>query len=255
MRKKNTLRKAEESLLGWLFPRVCPLCGEILRPAEAEKRLKKCGNPYICPVCYDKLDFADGQARCMCCSRPLEDEQEQYCRDCSEKIREFDRGISMMLHNDAARKIIYDLKYSSMKDNGDFLAFEAARRIGETIRRMDVDAIIPVPLHRKRLRERGYNQAAEIAKRFVNFMEEDFTIDEEYLVRRKKTQPLKGMSGQERMSSLQGVFAINKEAGRYERVLIVDDIFTTGATLNECAKTLKQAGVNMVYFMTMSIGS
>ena len=262
MKQKATLSKVNirQRAAGLLFPKVCPLCGAILKnPILKEENLKAGDNPYICGKCYKKLDFADGKSRCLKCSRPLDDEDGQLCRDCLEKERQFDLGQALMLHGEGARKILYDLKYYGMKDNRDFLALEMAERLGPWISRTRPEVVIPVPLHRKRFRERGYNQAEELAEGISFFLEcmgrGKLPVDSCYLERVHETSPLKEMSGTERARSISGVFRVNGAQGLYKSVLLVDDIFTTGATLNECAKTLKQAGTDVVYFMTVSIGS
>jgi len=281
-----------ERILGVFVPRACPLCGELTgnvpiddgfisrlhgkartddsgsekahtsncRTASGDpSRNTAAQNPFICPECYARLDFADGRPRCMRCSRPLDDDTEEFCIDCRRKERLFDRGTAFMMHSEEARKIIYDLKYGNMKDNADFLGYEAAVRLSAAVARMAPEVIIPVPLHPARQRSRGYNQAQLFAERFSLFMElagyGSITVDTEYLVRAGRTLPLKGMTGPERADNLRGAFRVTGSPGRYRKVLLADDIFTTGATLNECAKTLRQAGVNMIYFITASIGS
>ena len=254
------LKNLREGLLGTLYPRVCPGCGKILGRVKIEKDSSGGGNnPFICTDCYKKLDFAQGQPRCIKCSRPIDDEREAFCPVCSQGEREFTQGCALMVHNETARKAVYDLKYSSMKDNADFLGCEAAAKLGSYIEGVHAQAVIPVPLYKEREFERGYNQALLFAKNLKFFMEikglKCPPIDTEYLVRARNTRRLKDITGRERMKNINGAFKVTGEAGRYRSVILIDDIFTTGATLNECSKILHMAGVTMIYFITATIGS
>lgn len=260
--KLNRYMRAERSL-SILYPRTCPVCGKLLKIKRDD--IVSPGNPFICWSCDGKLDRLADVPRCLRCSKPIDDPEEEYCRDCLKKERHFDLGFAPLLHNEVAREIMYDLKYRGLKCNADFAAYEMVRALigsgGDICRNpfLEVDAIIPVPLHAKRKFERGYNQAALIAKRFEFFLElaghDPIPVDENYLVRGKSSERLKEMSGSERVAALSGVFSVSGEPNKYRKVLIVDDIFTTGATLNECAKTLRHAGASVIYFMTATIGN
>lgn len=267
----------KESLLNMLYPRVCPICGQILvraRVRNHDEDLPKRGNllagiraetgftgddnPYICSACYKKLDFIDGP-RCPVCSKPVE-EDGGLCSDCRDKKRDFDGGVALMNHNELARNIIYDYKFRGRRDNADFLAYEAARRFGRMLEEWQIDAIIPVPLHPSRKRERGFNQAELLAVKFAGFCagegHPEIPVITECLVRSVKTAPQKDIEPDKRIPNVSGAFAVNSEAQTllYKNILIVDDIFTSGATVNSCARTLKEAGAEKVYFLTMSCG-
>ena len=256
--KKLTCYK--NSILQLLYPRKCPVCGRII---NAEKTIIHCNtgdcNPYICPTCYKKLNIISG-TRCMKCSRPLEDNTAEYCADCASKIRHFDQGISLLIHDDVSKKIIYGLKYSNKRDNADVLAYEAARRLSDVIDYWNPDVIVSVPVHRKRELERGYNQAEVLASRLVNFMkaeEHEYRLDARLLKRNKQTIAQKKLGNEQRQDNLRDAFEVNEkvlEYCEYKNVLLIDDIYTSGATLSECARTLKNAGIEKVYFLTFSIG-
>ena len=266
--RKIQLNNLKERAVSLLYPRVCPGCGKLLGRVmipETGETERDAGvgvqpvNPYICPDCYSRLDFLEDTPRCMCCSKPLDSETDEYCSDCMEKERYFSWGRALMVHAEPARKIMYDLKYSNLRDNGDFLGYEMAVRMADIVGKMDAQAIIPVPLHRKRELERGYNQAGVVAEKMKFFMDIEGIpcpeIDSNYLARKDSTSRLKEVSGGRRAESLWEAFAVEGEPGRYRRVILVDDIYTTGATINECAKTLRRAGTDVVYFITCTVGS
>ena len=117
---------------------------------------------------------------------------------------------------------------------------------------MSPDVIIPVPIHISRLKMRGYNQAGLIAEALGRII--GIPIDEEALVRVIKTAPMKELSNRERVKNLQNAFQADEKVVRYKKVLIVDDIYTTGATFDACAAVLKQAGVREVYGISLCVG-
>ena len=127
-----------------------------------------------------------------------------------------------------------------------------ADRCGMMIRRWSPDVIIPVPIHISRLKMRGYNQAGLIAEALGRIV--GIPIDEEALVRVIKTAPMKELSNRERVKNLQNAFQADEKVVRYKKVLIVDDIYTTGATFDACAAVLKQAGVREVYGISLCVG-
>ena len=118
-----------------------------------------------------------------------------------------------------------------------------ADRCGRMIRMWSPDVIIPVPIHISKYKERGFNQAGLIAQALGRAMQ--IPVDEEYLVRIVKTQPMKELSNRERIKNLQNAFQVREKVVRYRKVLIVDDIYTTGATFDACAAVLKDAGVSL----------
>lgn len=260
----------KERLQGILYPRVCPVCGKLIRPDFTELKNLTPGqgfpekDPFICPSCEGKLRLAAGNCSCMKCSRPLEDERAEYCLECQRTSHVFDFGIAALIHDEAAGGIMYDLKYHSLKCNAEFGAFEMAKALDRTggstgSPLLDVDVMIPVPLHKHREFERGYNQAAILGEELAFLIELSFgktiPVDTSYMERTAETPRLKTLSGTERAAGITGAFRVKGEAGKYKKVLLVDDIFTTGTTLDECAKTLRQAGVAVIYFITVTIGA
>ena len=252
--KKYEIR---ERILGILYPRVCPVCGRILTLSYMKKRTEGGLNPFICPACYDELRFPEGKPRCLCCGKILEDDEEYLCQACRPGKREFESGTFLMIHNEQARRIIYGLKYENLRDNADFIGWEMAHRLRGFIRAAAPDAIVPVPLHRERELERGYNQALLIAESLVRFLREDPEpwipeVDREVLFRSRKTVALKTLTGGDRSLAVKGAFSTGNFPPEYRRILVIDDIYTTGATVSECAAALKSAGAEKVCFITVS---
>lgn len=253
MRKQNRkgkLKKLTVQAVSLLFPPVCPLCGQILE--KRQKDIEK--PPFICEGCFRQLTFPV-QPRCMTCSRTLEEEEEELCEECQRKRRYFDQGYGMLIHDDAARKIIYDLKFRNKRDPADFLGWAMAASFKEQLKIWNPQALIPVPLHKKRQKQRGYNQARMLAEKMAFWLCKagmEIPVDNEILIRRVSTLPQRELNPARRIQNMHQAFAVTGEKP-YKTVVLIDDIYTSGATLDECARTLKAAGVERVYFLTASI--
>ncbi len=126
-----------------------------------------------------------------------------------------------------------------------------ADQYGYYLREKKVELIVPVPLHRKKMRIRGYNQAALVAEVLGEIT--GISVDEDILVRVKNTKPLKQLNDKERRRSIRGAFSVRKSVWA-KTIVLIDDIYTTGSTLDEAARVLLKAGAEKVYFLTISIG-
>ena len=243
----SIIRPAADKLLQLVYPRVCPVCGRILTGNIISEN-----NPYICSECYKKPVFPE-EPRCLKCSRPVAYEGDGFCPTCLRSVRHFDRGISLLIHDDTAGKILYDLKYSNKRDNADMLVHEAAARYGELISRWDPDVLVPIPVYRKKKVQRGFNQAellADLLSRYTGIPADPFM-----LIRSRETSPQKGLDRDQRVKNIRGAFEVTDgNCNSYRTVLLIDDIYTSGATISEAARILKVAGVETVYFLTFSIG-
>lgn len=223
-----------------LFPLRCPMCDEPVHPF-GEK---------ICPECLGRRKLLVG-AYCMKCGKKLSDDKE-LCGDCRKTKHNFVRGRALYEYDSAAVSI-YRFKYSGRQEYGDFFGEEMARFLGDFIRGVNPDALVPIPLHRSRERQRGYNQAAVLAKALGEQM--NIPVQEKYLLRVKKTTPLKQLNPKERQNNLKKAFIISQNDVKLRKVILVDDIYTTGSTIDEAAGTLMNNGVEEVYFVALACGA
>ena len=288
MRKDIIEKFLKTEIAEFIFPRVCPVCGDILTEKDFAHALCQRSsfhhngknisiieyagsfekdneanavadcvvvNPYICRYCYEKLKFVR-EPRCFRCGRQLDNDDDEFCFRCSSEIHEYEQGMSLLVHDDNAKKMLYDLKYSNLRDNADFLGLETALRLGRRIAELQPDAVIPIPLHKKRKRDRGFNQSELLSLKILKNIEilcgTSLHFDNEILVRHHNTKPQKELKEEKRKMNVKDSFSLTKECA-YKRVLLVDDIYTTGSTIDECARVLKNGGVSEVYFLTMSI--
>ncbi|MBR6615826.1 MAG: ComF family protein [Lachnospiraceae bacterium] len=228
----------KDTILNILFPRRCPVCGEIVRPTG---RL-------ICPACFRELSFVKSPT-CKKCGKEIEDETMEFCADCMAHRHTYEYGLALFNYNDAARNSMVQIKYHNKREYLDFYGAALAVRYEREIRRMRVDAIIPVPVHPSRRRKRGFNQAEVLAKIVGERL--GIPVKAELLRRTKKTLPQKELSVGERLKNLSGAFRADEIPENIRRVLLVDDIYTTGSTIEACTRVLKAAGVETIYFVVI----
>ena len=134
-----------------------------------------------------------------------------------------------------------------------FFASETAKKLGREIKAFNADAIIAVPLHKDKLRQRGFNQSELLAKKIAELLNINFISD--YMLRIRKTAPQKNLNRDERRKNLKKSFKIRQNDVKLKKIIVIDDIYTTGSTIDEIAYVLKKAGVSKVYFVTIATGS
>jgi ComF family protein len=210
----------------------------------------------ICEGCKEQLIYIT-EPRCKRCSKPIEDEQKEYCNDCERKEFHYNKGYAVWIYNEAMRKSIAAYKYRSKKEYSIFYIHEMLRLYSKILSRLSIDAIIPVPIHRSKYLERGYNQAELLAKGIGRELK--LPVYPKLLARTKKTVPQKNLSDKERLKNLSEAFEMNKQLlnsnfATIKRVLLVDDIYTTGSTIETCSRLLKSHGIDEVYFIVLCIG-
>lgn len=233
-------KRAVDTGVQLLFPRRCPVCDEIVVPWGA-KVCEGCGAQFrrIC------------SPYCMKCGKKLGSEEE-FCKDCAEKEHTYIRGRALYEYDSVVRSI-YRFKYDGRREYAIFFGEDMAVFLGEFIANIKPDALIPVPLHRKRLAQRGYNQAALLAREIGARM--GIPVREKYLLRTRNTAPMKKLNPKERQNNLKKAFIIPKNDVKLKTVIVVDDIYTTGSTIDEIARTLLAAGTKRVYFVALSCGA
>lgn len=173
------------------------------------------------------------------------------CPSClANKNRVFRLSRSAFVYDEASKNLILALKFMDKTENARFLA-ESLSFFGQDILNAGVDVIIPVPLHTKRLRKRHYNQSAVLAKELGKLwgVEVDYTS----LIRHINTRPQVEFSGRMRLDNVKGAFrVINPQNIKGKRVVLLDDVLTTGSTLKQSTLTLKKAGAKSVDTLTVA---
>lgn len=235
----DLLKKAGNFLTDLVFPRRCPFCDEIVTPygekihAKCIKKLRLLTPPY-----------------CLKCGKKLMGE-DRYCTECASGKHKFLRGRCLYEY-DSAAKSIYRFKYGKRPEYAEYYGEEIADYLGDFIRDLKPDAIVPIPIHRKRYAKRGYNQAALLAKEVSK--NTGIPYLEGVVKRRRNTAPLKMLSPQERQKNLKNAFIVGENVVKLKTIILIDDIYTTGATVDEVTKFLHKAGIPDVYFVALAGG-
>jgi ComF family protein len=213
-------RTALSSALDALLPPRCLLCGA---PCAAN-------DTTLCEACQRDLPTLPA-AHCPNCLSPTP--TGERCGACLAHPPHFDRAYALYRYDFPLDRLVQDLKYHAR--------FALARRWGEELAKASADfaadRVLPLPLHPTRLRERGYNQALEIARHCARARHLPLDIDS--LEKCRATPPQSGLSLKARQKNLKGAFCCTRDVSG-QRILLIDDVFTTGATANEAARTLKR---------------
>ncbi len=196
----------------------------------------------ICPDCYRNLPWI-GSA-CVQCGIPLPENTDEplKCGHCLQKPPAFDRSLSLFSYDKEAIRLVHQLKFEQKLANSRLLG----NMLAETIFVQAValpDCILPVPLHRKRLRQRGFNQSAELTRYVAGRF--NIALNVQSVVRVRNTQTQTGLDKKQRRKNMRGAFEIVQPLNAHH-VAIVDDVVTTQSTVNELAHRLKRAGVKRV---------
>lgn len=235
-----SVREAAKTALSLFYPRRCPVCDEPVKP----------WNALICKDCvripaYPKPPF------CMKCGKHLNCEEKEYCKDCAAHTHLYDRGRALFEYRSVSSSIAR-FKYAGRQEYAAFYAACMVRQLGGFIRGCGAQALVPVPLHISRLRRRGYNQAQVLAEELSALT--GIPVLADWIARVEKTAPMKDLSAKERQNNLKRAFKIRQNDVKLSTVIIIDDIYTTGSTIDAMSRELKKAGVERIYFMTLAIG-
>ncbi len=241
-RKGGQKKKDFPDLAGLLFPRRCPVCQEVV-----EER-----NGRVCRICRIKLPYISGPV-CLKCGKPLHLEEREYCQDCMKKRRWSDCGGAPFLYDKIMRNSIAGFKYAGRREYAAFYAEEIYARCGREIKHWGGEVLVPIPLHSSRKKKRGFNQAELLAKELSKRV--DIPMDTGLLRRVKKTHTQKELNDQERLTNLKDAFSVRKGKIPRKNIILVDDIYTTGSTIDSAARVLKEHGAQNVYFVCICVGS
>jgi ComF family protein len=231
-----------EKIIDLLYPRRCPVCFNVVAQKEG----------LIHGKCRPLLKCVHEPA-CLKCGKPIENATKEYCVDCGSHKYTFKYGKALWVYNEASSQSVLAYKYKGKKEYAGFYSRELLKAHGSWICSLSPDAIIPVPLNRKKQRMRGFNQAELIARNLSLTLK--IPMDSNLLLRNRLTAPQKELNPKERLRNLKKAFSINpKHQKMYRRVLLIDDIYTTGSTIEACAKVLTENGTKEVYFLCLCIG-
>ena len=226
-------------ILDVIFPRRCAVCDRVLPLGEKE----------ICKECKSSLKYLS-EPLCFQCGKPVK-EEEEYCYDCRNKKHFYNQGAALFSY-EYIRLSLYRFKYAGRKEYAEFYGKQMAACFREKKSLWKAQALVPVPLHKKKQRSRGYNQAELIAGELSKCW--GIPVNTKLVIRSKNTKPMKEIVGTDRQNNLKKAFKLGVNDVKLDTIIIIDDIYTTGSTIDAVAKVCREAGILNIYFLTVSIG-
>lgn len=247
--RRITIISKADVFLRMLFPPRCVLCDELLSVTEQEEGIHV-GCRGKLPVLREPL--------CMQCGRPVAFPEEEFCYDCAIKRRResyvpvIRQGKALYGYHGRMKQAMYRLKYANRREYASFFAREAYRVWGAWMKRCGIEGITAVPMYEGKRKKRGYNQAELIARRLAKIM--DLPFLDGIVIRIRDTRAQKELDNRERKNNLKNAFQKQKNIVQYTCVLLVDDIYTTGNTVEAVAEELYRAGIKEIYTLAVCIG-
>ena len=225
---------------------------DLLYPAKPKCNIcGKVGAGSVCDICMASIDYLQGITCFRCGKRLNEHYYDNICPDCKTGIFNYNRAYSCFEYSGMGRKLVHKFKYEGKTQLAKVIAGLMEERLRNE--RLAIDAVVPVPIHENKLKARGFNQSYLIARELGERLGKPI-ID--CLKRTKETKEQYNFDRIQRHLNISGAFSVklSYNVGKYKNILLVDDIYTTGSTVNECSKVLKRAGVEKVYVVTAATG-
>ncbi len=235
---KRSLAKARA-----LIPPKCWHCRQWLPPHQA-----KAAYPFVCAPCLENLPWTDPAYSCAHCGQQTAESKRLYCPHCLENKFHFDQLWGGFQYEGILQQWIISFKFGKHEQMARMLGKLLALSLMRYQEFPEIDAIIPIPLHRKRLQQRGFNQSLLLA--FHTFPK-DSNLQHHWLKRVRSTIPQTELPAAQRFSNMENAFQASPQV-QGKRLLLVDDVITTGATLNAAAQTLKEAGARSVNVVVLA---
>lgn len=246
---RHSIAERFDWVIDWLYPPRCRACAGRIYGRDGE---------YFCRACWGKIEIID-HPLCKICGRPFPDAggDDHDCGVCLARPPQFSQARSWAryprqeLEDHPLRQAVQRFKYGRKVSLGKPLGRIMARGCREFLAAWQADLILPVPLHPRRLRWRGFNQSVLLARQVGRAY--GIPVDPLLLRRIKETPPQTQLSEEERRRNVRGAFAL--APGRSienKNILLIDDVYTSGATVNECSRTLKKNGAKDVYVLTLA---
>jgi ComF family protein len=252
------MHAAAQSLFATLFPSDCRLCGA---PLTEISRLP------VCPACLEALPHLEG-AHCELCGEAMpadafiagsQPDARVLCGMCRRVVPPYERALAYGPYDGGLRELIHLFKYDHVRPAANVLGRMLAEVVAELLENEMPPSplVVPVPLYKGKRRERGFNQAEDVArialKQPVLLAKEDLVLAHDALARIRETRSQTGLTRHQRRENVRGAFAVPDSATVRDRNLVlVDDVFTTGTTVAECARVLKRAGARTVLVATIA---
>lgn len=246
---QNVVEYIKEGFLNLIFPLDCRIC---------EKPIRESKGYSICEDCFQTIELID-KPYCVKCGKPFvistnifKQDGEILCVDCKGKKYSFEFARSVGIYHGVLKECIHLFKYYGEKKIAESLGELLIDYLAKSQEfKKKIDLIIPVPLHKSDLKKRGFNQSFLLGRVIGNYF--SIPVKEEVLIKKKLTPSQVNLSKKEREKNILRAFSVERaEEIKYKNILILDDIFTTGSTVEECAKELMKAHANNIFVLTLA---
>ncbi|MES2677930.1 MAG: ComF family protein [Pseudomonadota bacterium] len=234
------IKKLAGKFLSIIFPKSCLICNKIISGGS------------FCVEDWNKLHFLQNPA-CNICFWPFEFkvDDEMICGKCLQKRPEYFKALAVLNYDETSRTLITKFKYFDQTNLAKYFSELMFKQAEEIL--PDIDFIAPIPLHKFRIIKRKYNQSALLAKNIAALSNKKVLLD--LLIRTKNNKPQALLSQKARKKNVAGIFKVKEKY--YEEILgknilLIDDVITTGATIESCCKVLKKAGAKKIYVLTLA---
>lgn len=262
-----------------LFPLTCLMCGKFYLRRSGWRNFKKRGvsfnettrvppstalfaglmAPYVCPACSRKFTPIESPC-CTCCGVMFKSREgtDHVCGECLESRRYFGMARAVGVYDQALMAVIHGFKYGQKAGLAAPLSMLLLNTYGHFWHDRPMDVVVPVPLYGRRLRKRGFNQVYLAIRhwkdrKWQKSFSRPLEVQKSVLRRIRSTPPQTGLGRSERLRNVKGAFEIGaSHTVRNKNILLVDDVYTTGATVNECAKILLKGGADAVDVLTLA---
>lgn len=237
MPERNKVQAYFSAFIDLLFPKLCLYCRNRFHEPKSQ----------LCKACRETLEYlTDGI--CQVCGTPM---QSSECQSCQSYDYNFDKARSVFKFTPVVQASIHRLKYHGTVGISSFLASYAVDYLRSVNPFENIDIVAPVPLHSTRQRERGFNQAEKLSRHIAAGM--NYEHKPKLLLRKRFTQTQTRLSKAEREKNVSAAFGINPKYNISDKsILLVDDVFTTGSTVNAISKLLKTNNVSQIYILTIA---
>ncbi|QZY54324.1 ComF family protein [Crassaminicella profunda] len=234
-----------DTFLDFIYPRniYCILCNESIEKTEKYS---------LCQSCKEKINFIADRI-CEKCGKPLDDFYlSKECPDCIKTKHYFTKGFSCVEYNEHMKELVHKLKYKNHR----YIAYHMAEMMISQLKKHDlndIDYIVPVPLYKKKERKRGFNQSELLSKYIGKVM--NWKVEKNNLIKIKDTKSQNQLNKDERKNNLENAFFVQaKEDFVDKNILLVDDVYTTGSTIDACSKEIRKAKPKEIYSISFATG-
>lgn len=238
--KEKIIREARRIV----FPARCPGC-DVVIPDRLREQV-------FCDTCLPEVRLVEGRV-CFHCGKPITSLHSDLCRDCESGGSALLQGRSLFLYTGPMKTAMYRFKYSGRRVYAAAFAGRACDIYSRWFLSVKPDVIVPVPMYEDKTRIRGYNQAEVFARELSGRLSVPVLPD--IIKRVRDTVPQKGLDKEKRQKNLKNAFKISQSGVKFECALLVDDIYTTGTTVNEAAKVLNEGLGCRVFSFCICVGA